>query len=107
MSSGALDTPTHSLQPPSESDTSDSESEGPGDVQPKPNPNISYDIAAHKKKMAEQRLRLEAVQEGAWLVHVHVIEARELRATDPDGTADPVCIVEVVFGEGEGRRGKR
>ena len=35
------------------------------------------------------------------MVHVHIIEVRELRATDPDGSADPVVVVEVNFGDGK------
>ena len=67
----------------------------------------SSEIAAHRRQLSEQRVRLESAAEGSWLVHVHIIESRELRATDPDGTADPVCIIEVVFGDGPSKHGKR
>ena len=71
-------------QPESESDSSDSESETENDKvsQAAPTYNISKkadDLAAHRKEMEEAKHRLESAREGDWLVHVHIIEVRELR----------------------------
>jgi len=51
--------------------------------------------------VAEAASRLDSALPGTWLLTVHIIEVRELRATDPDGSADPVVIVEVDCGVGK------
>ena len=71
-------------QPESESDSSDSESETENDKvsQAAPTYNTNKkadDLAAHRKEMEEAKHRLESAREGDWLVHVHIIEVRELR----------------------------
>ncbi|GMH62476.1 hypothetical protein TL16_g03481 [Triparma laevis f. inornata] len=102
----------------SSSDSSDSETESPSSPStpnsasskspnPPPTPTSALktsEITAHRKEMEDAQLRLESAKEGDWLIHVHVLESRELRATDPDGTADPVCVVEVNFGDGKKKK---
>ncbi len=68
-------------------------------------PKSSLDALKHRKALEEQAVRLSQAKEGDWLISVHVIECRELRATDADGTADPVVVVEADFGGGKKQRG--
>jgi len=61
-------------------------------------------IASHRQALADASARLDSVQAGTWMIIVHVIEVRELRSNDPDGSADPVVLVELDFGEGNKKK---
>jgi hypothetical protein len=49
------------------------------------------------KKEAERKARIDAVdvKEGDYQVQVHIIEVRDLKAEDLNGTSDPVVFAEV------------
>ena len=53
-----------------------------------------------KKKEEEQKKELSDIEikDGDYQVQVHIIEARELKAENMDGTSDPVVYVEC-FGQ--------
>jgi hypothetical protein len=52
------------------------------------------------KKEAEKRKELENIdiKSGDYQVQVHIIEARDLKAENFDGTSDPICYIEC-FGQ--------
>lgn len=53
-----------------------------------------------EKKEAERRKELEDIdiKSGDYQVQVHIIEARDLKAENLDGTSDPICYIEC-FGQ--------
>ena len=84
MASGSISS-AHT-RPDSESDSSDSEGEAESDqvsatsaVSTNNASKKAEELAAHRKEMEEAKIRLESAKEGDWLVHVHIIEVRELR----------------------------
>jgi hypothetical protein len=52
-----------------------------------------------KKKEEEQRKKELSdidIKSGDYTIQVHIIEARDLKAENLDGTSDPVCFVEIL-----------
>ena len=84
--------------------SSDDESEVDADDDEAPGRLKASHIQQHRKELDEAKKRLESAKEGDWTVFVHVIECCELVATDADGSADPVVVVEVNFGDGKKKK---
>jgi hypothetical protein len=63
-------------------------------------PKTEEEKAEEKKKEEEQKKELSDIEikDGDYQVQVHIIEARELKAENMDGTSDPVVYVEC-FGQ--------
>eukprot|EP00941_MAST-03F_sp_MAST-3F-sp1_P004856 g4856.t1 len=52
------------------------------------------EAAEEEEKMLEEMMAME-VKEGEYQIQVHIIEVRDLKPQDPNGTADPVVYVNV------------
>ena len=44
----------------------------------------------------EEKKTMKRLEKGDYVIQVHIIEARELKARDAGDTSDPVCEVEVM-----------
>lgn len=93
------DESSHPATPKSSSADAPSSSSSPAPLPSSPTPTPSKASSdAHRQLLEAAAEAAESAAPGSWLISVHAIEVRELRATDPDGSADPVVIVEVNFG---------
>ena len=72
-----------------------------------PPASVAATAAAAAAAAAAAQKRIESAKEGDWLILIHVIEAHSLRATDPDGSCDPVVSTCVTMGSRRMKRATR